>query len=258
MNTSDPPFNLRYALPLWLAQAPEALEQILDAVKQGAELDDHVAGLLDHAYRVRVARLLREHAEAQEFEQLNRHLLRVVHPRREERLNRLDKPYAARWRAFSDLLEDRLSVLATAIPDSVRQRRHVPEILDWIRNRGNVTQGELTAHFPAIGAANLSRILTQLEGWELVVRQRYKKEKIIALGPRAQEVLEGYDPMTDAQTREQTRLVIEKSLANQAGSRKGARDHAIMGRPTGGKDSNPNYMKKIKVELQTASFALLH
>ncbi|MBF0095994.1 MAG: hypothetical protein HQM04_00270 [Magnetococcales bacterium] len=210
MNATDTPFVLRYAHPLWLAQAPEALEQILRAVKGMTEFDDHEAGLLDHAYRVRLARLLRDHAGAEEFDALNQHLLRVIHPLREEKFNALDKPYAVRWRAFSDLLEDRLSVLDTAIPEGVKNRLYVPEILDLLRVRGKMTQQQVAEAFPQIGPSNLSRILTQLEGWELVVRQRYKKEKIIALGPRAQEMLTDYDPL-ESEASEEVKVLMRGS-----------------------------------------------
>ncbi|MEO5331915.1 MAG: hypothetical protein H7839_07805 [Magnetococcus sp. YQC-5] len=194
MNTPSKPVNLGYADPNWLAQSPVALSYILESVDTLPEWDEHTAGLLDYAYRVRLARLLRTHAEAEEFRELNQNILKVAHPIREQELNALDKPYAVRWLAFSDILEDRLSVLGLTVPDSVKQRRYVKEILEWILPQQEVAQQKLIDHFK-IEEANLSRILTVMEGWELVVRHRRKKEKFVTLGPRAHEVLDGYDSM---------------------------------------------------------------
>ncbi|MBF0184553.1 MAG: hypothetical protein HQM06_09210 [Magnetococcales bacterium] len=215
MPDAETPFTLRHAHPLWLAQAPapEALDQILAAVKQLTELDDHVGSLLDYAYRVRVSRLLRNHADAEEFDTLNRHLLRMIHPLRAAKFNALDKPYAVRWQTLSDLLEDRLSILETAIPEAIKNRRHVPEILQLLRERGQLSQSQVAAAFPQIGPSNLSRLMSQLEGWELVLRQRYKKEKIITLGPRAHEALPDYDPLAsgvgESAAEIQTRRIIK-------------------------------------------------
>ncbi|MBF0157010.1 MAG: hypothetical protein HQL57_07495 [Magnetococcales bacterium] len=192
---SDPLLSrdLRFADPTWLSKDPAALAWILDVVDELPEWDDHVAALLDFAFRMRLARLLRTHAGDGEFRKLNRTIRRVAHPIREKKLNALDVPYAVRWQVLVDLLEDRLAVMNREIPELVRSRRWVREILERIRHGQEVSQRDLLRSLPEeVEEANLSRILTLMEGWELVIRHRRKKEKFVSLGPRANELLEAY------------------------------------------------------------------
>ncbi|MBF0427874.1 MAG: hypothetical protein HQL94_03055, partial [Magnetococcales bacterium] len=206
MNDTSTPFILRYADPTWLAQSPDALARIQIALDTLSEWDEHTASNLDYTYRVRLAHLLRTDATIEELRELNQHILNVDYHRWEKSLNALDKPYAARWLAFSDILEDRLAVMKSVIPASIKNRCHVQEILEWLQPRKAVPQKQLMNHLN-IEEASLSRTLTLLESWELVVRRRINKEKFVSIGHRAYEMLERVDTLAKP-----TRAELEQKI----------------------------------------------
>ncbi|MBF0437601.1 MAG: hypothetical protein HQL93_00625 [Magnetococcales bacterium] len=206
MNDTSTPFILRYADPTWLAQSPDALAIIRTALDALSEWDEQDASNLDYTYRVRLAHLLGNHATIEELRELNQHILNVDYHRWEKSLNTLDKPYAARWLAFSDILEDRLAVMKSVIPASIKNRRHVREILEWLQYKKAVPQKQLMNHLN-IEEASLSRTLTLLESWELVVRRRINKEKFVSIGHRAYEMLERVDTLAKP-----TRAELEQKI----------------------------------------------
>lgn len=205
MNTTTHPQELRYADPAWLAQSSAALKWLDAALDRLCQWDEHSARILDQAYRERLARLLRTHAEAEDFRELNRNILRATSQDREKGLGTLDQPYAVRWLAFSDILDDRLLLLGSTIPEALKERPHVRKILEFLDSQQEVAQQELGNL--DIGEANLSRILSVLEGWEVVVRHRRQREKFVSLGPRANELLDGFGPINRPSQAEQEREI---------------------------------------------------
>ncbi len=179
--------DLTTADPLWLARAA-SLEEILEAVNRVTTWREPAARLLDFAYRQRISWLLRHRGSFEEMAALARHINRVAqHPRRQPALEALKQPYASRWRAYQDLLEDRLAAREQEIPASVKNRRHIAEIVDWIRREQRVPQKAVQNRFD-LGTANLSRILTLLEEWEVVMRHKSGRDNFLTPGPRAGEI----------------------------------------------------------------------
>ncbi|ABK45791.1 regulatory protein, MarR [Magnetococcus marinus MC-1] len=192
-------FDFNHVDPAWVAEVPE-LSEILQSIEatDPLALSGPLAETLDYVYRVRFARLLMGHPATEDMEALALHMESVaVVPRRAKQLSATHKD---RWQMLRDVLEDRMAVRALSIPKAVKTRPHVLPILRLIRDTGGMTQQALQEQL-ALQPANLSRILTMLEGWELVVRNRVGKQNWLSLGPRAGEMLQpAQAPATQATT----------------------------------------------------------
>ncbi|MBF0382843.1 MAG: hypothetical protein HQL69_17620 [Magnetococcales bacterium] len=175
--------------PVWLGQTAK-LDDILAAVNRVKNWQEYMVRALDLAYRIRFSHLLRNRASSEEMEDLAVHLEDVAcHPKREGMLNSFSLPYASRWRVLQDILEDRLAARDHKIPDEVKNRRYVPEIMALLDKHKIIRQQLLRKQIPGLGEANLTRIINMLEKSELVSRQKHGRENYLTLGPRAEEVL---------------------------------------------------------------------
>ncbi|NGZ25845.1 MAG: hypothetical protein G8345_03020 [Magnetococcales bacterium] len=217
--------DLATVAPVWLAQShslQDSLQDILVAVNQVENWTENMAQALDDAYRYRVARLLADQGSNEEITEMIYHLNEVAHhPRREPVLDAMELPYASRWRAYRDILEDRIALRETAIPDAVKNRRYAKEILQFVNRLERVPQKEVLDYFEDQGLkkANLTRILTVLVGWELLHRQRVGRENYLATGPRIEEVLPNLrqekPPLVGSKKDSQISGIVER-LLNEA------------------------------------------
>lgn len=175
--------QLKYCHPHWLATHGDALDHILKHVRQPEFVaDDHILGMLDYAYRVRVSRLLRNHASLDAFNVLNRHLLQMTRPMFESKIRRR---YMVRWKAFSDLLEDRISVLMTPLPLRIKDDDRAMAMLKFICDNGPVTMAQIIEAFTEqYMLGSILRRLKQLSGWEMIITIR---GNTYIKGPRADE-----------------------------------------------------------------------
>lgn len=187
-------FDLATTDPYWLSQIPD-LKEILEAVNTVEEWSEHLAQILDFTYRVRVTHALRIHASSEDLQALVEHMEEVAHhPRRKKIFETMELRYASRWRAMYNLLEDLLATRELAIPDSVKNRPYVREILQLLQWKKQCWQKELIDEFD-IKEANLSRILGMMERWEVLIRHKEGRDNLVTLGPRADEILPCKKPL---------------------------------------------------------------
>jgi hypothetical protein len=218
----DMSIDLTSSDPVWLGQTAK-LDDILAAVNGVEEWQEYMVRSLDLAYRIRLSHLLRNRASSEDMANLAVHIENVArHPKREKMLNSFSLPYASRWRILQDILEDRLSARDHKIPDEVKKRRFVPEILAEINLYKMVLQKKLCAKIKGLEPANFTRILNMLEKWELVSRQKNGRKNYLTLGPRADEVLQSKEEnsvLSDSIREElqTSKYVAGLSVVNQGG-----------------------------------------
>lgn len=184
--------SLKPTLPIDLLESPldTIVENadpaaLLNAIEQITDWDGRPARILDKAYRVILARLLRSRAPVAELSAWSDHLARVTARSRAEILNQ-EGNYAHRWIAFRDLLEARIAMLRVEVPQSILANPQYAGIVRFVLNNHTVTQsqiGELC--LSDTGRANLTRVLNILEAHELIERRRYGRPNRIVPGAKA-------------------------------------------------------------------------
>ncbi len=137
---------------------------------------EHVDAL-DYALRHTVVRLLVRAAGEDELADAYDGLRRLVPVEREDEL----AEWVPRWRAFADLLDARLAVLAARDSDRVFGLLHAREILGLVASEPGLTQAEICERLE-LKPANLSRILGVLEAHERIERRTVGREKRVHPG----------------------------------------------------------------------------
>lgn len=180
--------DLLTCIPGELAENAD-LDQLLAAVRAIESWQERQAQVLDYIYRFRLIRAIARRAPADQLRALNAHLARVAHPRRQAALDTLDAPYFARWNTYRQILEDRLAVLDSDIPQRLLARSRVAEILDLVAAKPEgVTQQTIKSRL-SLGAANLTRILAMMEANELIERRKIGRENRLLPGVNAESAL---------------------------------------------------------------------
>ena len=147
-----------------------SLDEIAHEVQRLAPWTERAAELLDFAYLERSLRVL---ARAQpgtrdEAVALADHLTSVAHDQDRAALDRLSRPYFARWRVLADLLHR--NAMRLEVPASVLARKHVEPILLAVHAAGGrLPQGKLDEIIRNEGQR--SATLKLMEQWDLIERQ---------------------------------------------------------------------------------------
>ncbi len=152
----------------WARQA--SLDEVAREVQQQGAWTARAAEILDFAYLERSLRALgRTHAAARdEAVALADHLTSVAHDQDRAALERLARPYFARWRVLADLLHR--NAMRLEIPHSVLARKHVEAILLAVHAAGGrIGQGKLDEIIRNEGQR--SATLKLMEQWDLIERQ---------------------------------------------------------------------------------------
>lgn len=182
--------SLADADPAELASAE--FDELLAAVESADVLDGRAAANLDFALRRRCLESLRSTRPSDELTELSRGISRILHPRRVAQLAQQDEPYAARWSALRDLVDDRLRSVQEATPAHVLEREHVRHALRWIHeqsSRGNSTsQADLREHL-GLRKPNLTRLVTLMVEHGLLTRSRMGKVNQLALTDESRVLL---------------------------------------------------------------------
>jgi DNA-binding transcriptional ArsR family regulator len=153
-----------------------SLEEYGGILRQKGELGPEHLEKVDYALRHTVVRLLVRNAGEEELEEVYGDLRALVPLDREEEL----QPWSLRWRGFADLVDARLATLAGRNPDHARRLAHAPQILRILEGSPGLTQVEL-GDAMGLKPANLSRILSILEGHDLIHRRKVGREKRVFL-----------------------------------------------------------------------------
>ena len=161
----------------WAREAP--LAELQAAVRELDPIDDAAAEVLDFVYLERCIRLLtrmngntRADATA-----LADHLARVAHDSVRDELDRLERPYFARWRLLSETLSR--AALRLEVPIRILERRHVRDILLHLhRAGGRVAQSDLTL-IPNEGQRSVT--LKLMEQWDLITRHANGQLRDVAI-----------------------------------------------------------------------------
>lgn len=152
----------------WARQA--SLDEIEREVRQLDAWNERAAEVLDFAYLERTLRALGRHQASSRDETvaLADHLTSVAHDQDRAALERLGRPYFARWRVLADLLHR--NAMRLEIPHSVLARKHVDAILLAVHAAGGrLPQGRLDEVIRNEGQR--SATLKLMEQWDLVERQ---------------------------------------------------------------------------------------
>lgn len=153
------------------------LEEYADLIERADEFPPEALEAVDYAVRNTVVRLLVRAAEDDELMAAYDDLRGLVPPSREQEL----AVWVPRWRAFADLLDTRLGVLATREPEGALRFAHAPEILELVQREPGLTQAEIGQR-RGLKPANLSRILGILEAYELIERRNSGRERRVHPG----------------------------------------------------------------------------
>jgi hypothetical protein len=149
------------------ASIPE-LQQVVQDIETWSEPE---AEVLDFAYMERCARTLsRPQATSSRDDALTLadHLERVAHDSERAALDRLERPYFARWRLLAELMHR--CALRQDVPRSVLDRKHVRELLLRIETAGGrIAQSDLGAIIRNEGQRSVT--LKLMEQWDLIERQ---------------------------------------------------------------------------------------
>jgi hypothetical protein len=151
----------------WARQA--SLDELTREVQQLDAWNERAAEVLDFAYLERSLRALgRTHAAARdEAVALADHLTSVAHDQDRAALDRLSRPYFARWRVLADLLHR--NAMRLEVPKSVLARKHVEAILLAVHAAGGrLAQGKLDDIIRNEGQR--SATLKLMEQWDLIER----------------------------------------------------------------------------------------
>ncbi len=172
------------------------LGDLWETIRGTISWTEREAEVLDFIYRFRLIRLLRTRAHSAavraDLRALHEHLEGVVHPVRSEALNHLEKPYAARWAAYREIVENRLAAIESPAPASFLNRAHVREILVLIR-QGRVRNQHEIEQTLDLKAPNVTRILKIMEVHEIIERRAVGREKILLPGPKGELLLAEYE-----------------------------------------------------------------
>lgn len=167
----------------WARQA--SLDEVAREVQQQDAWTERAAELLDFAYLERSLRVLGRATTAARDEALALadHLTSVAHDQERAALDRLSRPYFARWRVLADLLHR--NAMRLDVPRGVLARKHVEAILravhaaggrlpqsrldDIIRNEGQrsatlklMEQWDLIERLPGAGGNTRTVVITEL------------------------------------------------------------------------------------------------
>lgn len=93
---------------------------------------------------------------------------------------RFPVPYAARWRAWRDLLEALIESLDGLATGELPRLKHVRELITAIESEGELPQSQLAQRL-GLGKANLTRLLNILEANLLIERRRVGRENMVGL-----------------------------------------------------------------------------
>lgn len=174
MNVQDLSFLLSQG-PAELLDRP--LEDYAALLRQAVDLEPDHLEAVDYALRHTVVRLLVRAAGEEEMEAAYDALRRMVPVARASEL----AEWIPRWRAFADLLDTRLGILASREPGLALRFAHAEPILHLVADAPGLTQVEIGERLE-LKPANLSRVLGVLEAHEMIERRRVGREKRVYLG----------------------------------------------------------------------------
>jgi len=155
----------------------EPLSIYSQLLRESDELENDHLEAIDYVVRHTVVRLLVRAAEEAELEAACSAIRRLVPVARETQL----AAWLPRWRAFADLLEARMAVLANQDTAKARELAHAGEILAFVQREPGLTQAEIGKQLE-LKPANLSRILGVLEAQELIERRNVGRERRVHPG----------------------------------------------------------------------------
>jgi DNA-binding transcriptional ArsR family regulator len=171
-------------LSFLLAEGPaelldRPLDDYADLLRKVPEIEPEPLEAIDYAVRHTVLRLLIRAAGREELAAAYDALRRLVPVEKEKAL----AAWLPRWRAFADLLDSRLAVLAAQDPAAARKLAHAGRIFELLEDAGEpgLKQGEILSAL-GLKPANLSRILAVLEAHELIERRTMGRQKTVHLG----------------------------------------------------------------------------
>ena len=151
----------------WARQA--SLDELATEVQQLAGWTERAAEVLDFAYLERSLRALSRATPVARDEALALadHLTSVAHDQERAALDRLARPYFARWRVLADLLHR--NAMRLDVPRGVLARKHVEPILRAVHAAGGrLPQGKLDEIIRNEGQR--SATLKLMEQWDLIER----------------------------------------------------------------------------------------
>jgi hypothetical protein len=161
----------------WAREA--SLEELRAEVRALERFDDPSAALLDFAYVDRSMRVLAHTKEGSRDEALALadHLERVAHDTVRDQLDRLGRPYFARWRLLSEIMHRAARRLD--VPRRVLDRRHVRDILRHLHHSGgSVPQSQLTS---IQNEGQRSVTLKLMEQWDLIDRRASGQARMVSI-----------------------------------------------------------------------------
>jgi hypothetical protein len=161
----------------WAREA--TIEELQTQVRNLTTWTEQVAEVLDFAYVERSMRVLSrtQSGSRDEALALADHLERVAHDSVRLELEKLGRPYHARWRMLSEIMHR--CALHLEVPHKILDRKHVREILLRLYTAGGpVAQGELTM-IPNEGQR--SATLKLMEQWDLVERRADGTSRIVSI-----------------------------------------------------------------------------
>src|ERR1700759_1809510 len=161
----------------WAREA--TLAELQDEVRKLDTFDEQTAEVLDSVYIDRCMRTLaRVHDSSRQGAlALADHLERVAHDTVRDELDRLERPYFARWRLLSEIMSR--AAMRLEVPLRILERRHVREILLQLhRAGGSVAQGDLT-QIPNEGQRSVT--LKLMEQWDLIARQANGQQRFVSI-----------------------------------------------------------------------------
>jgi hypothetical protein len=184
----------------WAREA--TLQELQSEVRKLETWTEQAAEVLDYVYVERGMRVLARTQEGSREEAiaLADHLERVAHDSVRAKLERLGRPYFARWRFLSEIMHrcaQRLDV-----PHKVLDRKHVRTLLLRIHAAGGrIAQGDLT-EIPNEGQR--SATLKLMEQWDLVERRAEGTARIVSITDLGRLAIAG-EVATRAATEERVR-----------------------------------------------------
>lgn len=161
----------------WAREA--TLAELQAEVRKLDTFDEPTAEVLDFVYIDRCIRTLARVTEGSRADAsaLADHLERVAHDSVRDELDRLERPYFARWRLLSEIMSR--AALRLEVPRKILDRRHVREILLQLhRAGGRVAQGDLTL-IPNEGQRSVT--LKLMEHWDLIARQANGQLRFVSI-----------------------------------------------------------------------------
>jgi hypothetical protein len=161
----------------WAREA--SITELQGEVRKLKSWTDRTAEVLDFAYVERSMRVLggANDSSREEALALADHLERVAHDSVRDELEKLERPYFARWRLLSEIMHRRAMHLD--VPHKVLDRKHVRDILLRLHAAGGrVAQGDLTM-IPNEGQR--SATLKLMEQWDLIERRADGTTRLVTI-----------------------------------------------------------------------------